>query len=126
MAAVGRHVMAKRRHFVKRPLTVEDADGAEGDADRDRAAPAEHGSDLIRGRRRGEVPVEMGMTEQCIPHGAPDAPRVVPRLLEAAGDVEHRTGRRDRSSGHAGGMGSGTDQGASRITGTRDRSDVHG
>ncbi len=65
-------------------LLVENADGAELDAYWYRAL--EQLLHLLRSSAGGDIPIEVRMPEQCIAHGAADAPGFEARFFEAADD----------------------------------------
>ena len=70
-------------------MPIEHADGAEFDPDRDRPPVPEHLSDLRRGRRRRQIPVEVRVAEQGVPDRSAHAPRLESGALEGVGDLEN-------------------------------------
>jgi hypothetical protein len=48
---------------------------------------------LRRGRRRGEIPIEVCLAHECVTHGSADTPGFESRLLERASDVDDLAGR---------------------------------
>ena len=78
-------------------VPVEHADGSELDPDGD--GPRKEAADLLRGRGGCQIPIEVGMAEERIPDGAPDAPGLEALVFQALGNVEDGAWRGERGHG---------------------------
>ena len=86
VTAIGLYVAAKGRDFMHHVVLVEHTDRAELDPDR-YGAPEEL-AHLRRGRRGGEIPVEVRLTQKRVAYGSADTPGFESGLLERAGDID--------------------------------------
>src|SRR5437868_6681911 len=85
MPAIRLHIAAESRDLVHDVVVIEHAD-------RSKIHPDRNGSleqlSYLRGLGGGgEIPVEMGMTEKRVTHGAADAPGFESSVLETLGDT---------------------------------------
>ena len=101
VTAIRAHVATKGRHFMHDFAALfENTYGAKGDADGDRTPMAKERTHLLWRGRRGEVPVQVIVAEQCVAHRSAHAPGFIASLLERPRDVEHRGRRRQRERKH--------------------------
>src|SRR5450830_993258 len=83
--AIRLHIFAESRHLVHDVVVVEDSDRPELDTHGDRALEElPHVGGLGGG---GEIPVEVGMTEERVADSAADAPGLEKVVLEVLGDA---------------------------------------
>ena len=92
MPAVGSNIAAKRRDLVHDSRIVENTDCPECNSHRNGAG--KEISYLLRPGGCGEIPVEMGMPEQCVANSATYAPGFEAGSLEFAGDFKNGFGWR--------------------------------